>query len=56
MAGPRRVDLTRLRTVGRASVTYADVPIHLSYATKAPKSGTLVLILQGGGWKVFTVR
>lgn len=39
-----------------AGLTYANVPIHLTHAAKAPTAGTLVLILQGAGWKVFTVK
>ncbi|GAA1257956.1 hypothetical protein [Oryzihumus leptocrescens] len=39
-----------------AGVTWANVPIHLTYANKPSKDGTLVLILQASGWKVFTVK
>lgn len=39
-----------------AGVTYARVPIHLTYASKPPTAATLTLILSSSGWKVFTVK
>lgn len=43
-------------TTSAAGVTYANVPIHLAYSGAPAKDGTLVLIMNGTDWKVFTVK
>lgn len=52
-AGPPAVSTTA------AGITFATSAIHLTYRANAPspsRDGTLVLVRNGAGWKVFTVK